>query len=288
MAKLTHIVDWAARNIRIEGYQAIATCYARFTVYPAGMTVKTAVGEVKYKEVIEKLVSESVSINGRLTPASMFVKEIVSQNGILFDENDNLIEPMFGIENGMLSTGTDCTGTLVIEYLTDVALYEYKAKITPILTGGANLEAGIVWAYDPNTPKNVVTYQIPLTPLQSTEQRRFARVYREILVADKRYEHPTTFDDTAISYASYPDANTSELDTSTRTDEMTQEELLWDGMSVQRRDRGAYDWCYPVGDHVAGFLDVAWKLSVDIPDELAQNTVISTALADLKTKYGLP
>jgi len=288
VAKLTHIVDWAARNIRIEGYQAIATCYARFTVYPTGMAVRTAVGEVTYKEVIEKLVSESVSINGRLTPASMFVKSIVSQNGILFDENDNLIEPTFGIENGMLSTGTDCTGTLVIEYLTDVALYEYNAKKTIIPTVGAKIEAGMVWAYDPNTPKNVVTYQIPLATLQSTEQRRFARVYREILVADKRYELPTTFTDNDITYTSYPTANTSELDTSTRKDELTQEELLWDGMTVQRRDRGAFDWCYPTADDVTGFLDVDWKLSVDIPDELTLNTVVSAALAELKTKYGLP
>ena len=150
-----------------------------------------------------------------------------------------------------------------------------------------NIKRGLVYAYDANAPKNITQYEIPEMPFSSTEQARIARVYREILVADKRYELPDTFSESAIAYTHYPSADVSELSSDTRKDELTQEELLWDGFTVQKRDRYTKDWCFPVTDHVAGFVGVVWKFSEEVPADLADNTRIADAIAALKLKYGI-
>jgi len=121
----------------------------------------------------------------------------------------------------------------------------------------------------------------------STAQVRLARVYREILVADKRYELPETFTESAIAYTNYPDADVSELSTDTRKDELTQYELLWDGFMVQHRDRYTKDWCYPVVNDVARFVGVVWKYSEEIPDELAGNSEVLDAIAALKSSFNI-
>lgn len=289
MSRLLHVVDWTNRPIKIEAYPLPGRFgwnpYAAFTVYPANnIAVKNNVGTLTDKGTITKLVSESVSISRRLTPASMKIDSLVSSAGILFDENDNLITPSFSVNSGLLECNADCTGTVIIEYNATVRLFEYTAEV---INNGTGTKAGVVWAYDENAPKNITTYEIPLNNFESTEQARFARVYREILVADKRYEMPTTFQGGNISYASYPGADVSELDADTRKDELTQEELLWDGFTVQNRDRYTKDWCYPVVDDVAGFLDVQWKFSEEIPQELVGNTQLTDAITALKTKYGI-
>jgi len=292
MAKLTHIVDWTIKNIRIEAHPTPShygwNPYACFTVYPvSGVIVRATVGTITSKGGTSKLVSESVSVTKRLTQVGMVINSLVSYSGVLFDENDNLVTPNFSVSNGMLLCAADCTGNVVIEYYATVHLFEYNAQIDNMAGGGVNIKRGLVFAYDANAPKNITQYEIPENPFSATEQVRLARVYREILVADKRYEMPETLTDAQIAYAHYPSADVSELDVSTRKDELTQYELLWDGFNVQHRDRYTKDWCYPTTDSAQGFFGVVWKFSEEVPEELATNQQVIDALAALKLKFGV-
>lgn len=293
MARLAHVVDWAIGSIKIETYPMYRHFgwypYARFTVYPTQyVTVKTDKGAIRDEGIISKRVTESVTVTRTISQAGMKIDSLISFDGIFFDENDNLVTPSFSVTaSGMLECSIECNGTAIIEYYASVRLFEYDAEVETLPGGWKVPHVGIIWAYDQNATKNVTTYEIPIMQYGSTEQVRFARVFRNVIAADKLYEMPTTFTEAEISYVSYPAADTSELEADMRLDEITQEELLWDGVNVQIRDRHNPDWNYPTVDDVTGFLDVQWQISVNIPDELAGNTDITDAVAALQQKYGL-
>src|SRR5574343_334041 len=115
--KVSHIVDWTVRNIRIESYPTTPhwgrNPYHSLTIYPAQYIIaKCSVGSLVDKGVITKRVKESLNISKRLNPASMIIETLLSCDGLLFDHKDRLVTPSFSVESGMLKVSQDCTGSV--------------------------------------------------------------------------------------------------------------------------------------------------------------------------------
>ena len=298
MSKLIHIVDWTAKKILFEAYpmqgHAGWNPYAAFTVYPAiNIITKTQTGTLTDKGAISKLVSESVTISKRLTQANMHINSLVSVHGIFFDVDARPVSPTFTVSGGLLQCSIDCEGQAIVEYNATVRLFEYNAQITTML-GNIDVKKGIVWAYDVNAPKNIVTYDVPVNPTTPQNRQDIITIYRQIIGQGAEvFEMPDNFP-TSNDYSHYPSALDSDKPT---TDgayavQAKNKHVVFINNGGYFDDLQAEYWNKPTGAGES-FSGVVWKVKHNIPTDPTETisaeliTQLNARLDELKTLYGI-
>jgi len=302
MAKTTHIIDWtSAAGIAIEPYPlaspSLTGVLAKVIIYPArrNLRVFTDYGSVAFNATTTNLIeSEQVaisgSVNGSIASCKYRVQALVSVSGVVFDENNNEIGmPGFTVVNGQLKTSVECYGDLVVTYQALGDVYDYTAHTETPPGGGLLITTGVIMAIDLDAHGVAARYEVPAPTFSKDDKVLVARIYRELLIADKRYEMPTTFNSTTISYAHYPAANVSELDLDSVKIQKAQAEIWWNGVTAEPHDADTLiDWAYPT-PHGSHFLDVKWQITESIPAGLSSSETadIQSKINALKSKYSI-
>ncbi len=244
-------------------------------------------------------IDDSVSFSGsNEASAKHYISSLVYPldvaSGFFLDEEGFEISPSLWLSDGKIKSNVKISqGTISLTYLAAFRMFNYFRE-----QDGTVTKRGSVVAYR-QADQAIAVYHIPIPTDMGSPKQAVARVYRVTLVAEivdgtgspnGNYEMPTTFTNSAISYLSYPGADTSNLTTSAPKIEVDQSVVYWDGISCWSTDNaGLENWAYPSPDAVTPFDDVKWEFSESLPSDVDSFDAgqIRSEIDRVRFKYGI-
>lgn len=278
-------------SIVLEGHDRTITInkYA-IRMFPADADIETFVSRGLLEELPNQLIEKTETINLNFADSVKTQFEIsefieVNYEGSLFlDEDYNQVSASVWPENGVLKVSKKVTGAVTVRYKTLARMFNY----TPPNGNWVQFFGGAKMVAHSKPKKTFQIFDIPLPSAEFFDKTVVARVYRELVIADKRYEMPTTFSESEISYASYPGADTSNLEVDSPKVEVNQVEIQWNGFNVNADEFQSPSWVFPT-QAGTNFADIQWKIEEKIPPELEGSDLqqVQDKISEIKTKYGI-
>lgn len=244
-------------------------------------------------------VDDSVSFSGsNEARAKHYISSLVYPldvaSGFFLDDKGVEITPNLWVSDGKIKSDVKISqGVISLTYLADFRMFNYFREQVGTVT-----KRGSVVAYR-QADQAMAVYHIPIPTDMGSPKQAVARIYRVTLAAEivdgvgssnGNYEMPTTFTNSAISYLSYPFADTSNLTTSAPKIEVDQSVVYWDGISCYSTDNtGLENWAYPSPTATTAFADVKWEFSESMPADLDSFDTgqIQSEINRVKLKYGI-